>query len=241
MLGSRTLRVMHHVNRIKTIRPLPKKSGHPCLTLYHPVRTISFMTIPRLALAISSKRHRQMVLGGLGAATLLSSVLGPAVWIAVGGATSVFFWRLYKRAKNWWDYLSPTSSQLVTITERLVSSMSSHRATELVREEAIRQLREYFESADQGKQILEEFGLDHVKDLVWDDVYKSETTRLDKDGKLHQVVINFWLSDETSQGPKGGSCEVTASATVREGGKIHLDSLSINAPGWHAEEVIPTK
>ncbi|KAG0735737.1 hypothetical protein G6F57_005239 [Rhizopus arrhizus] len=212
----------------------------PCVSkqqMIHRSRPLSFWTLPRLVLATTNKKNRRLVYGAIGAAGLLSSVFGPVVWIAVGGVSSLVGWRIYRKAKSWWNYLTPPQVN-ATATEWLLSKVGTHKATELVRKESIKQLSNYFQSGG-GKKVLEAFGLDHEKELIWEDVYKSETTRLDKE--RFQVLIYFWLSDEMSRGPQGGSCQVTASAIVSGSGQIQMESLLLNAPGWHEQETIPIK
>ncbi|CAO3684079.1 unnamed protein product [Rhizopus stolonifer] len=198
-------------------------------------RPISIWTIPKIVLATTSKKNRRLALGAFGALSVLSSMLGPVVWVAVGGIGSLFGWRLFKKAKSWWNYLAPPPLDS-SATQWFLSKIGTHTATEKVREESIKKLSNYFEG--EGKRMLEDFGLDHKKELVWEDVYKSETTRLDKNGN-YQVLIKFWLSDEMSKGPQGGSCQVTSSGIVNGNGHIELDSVKIDAPGWHKEEIIP--
>lgn len=206
-------------------------------------RQLSIWTIPKIILATSGKKNRGLILGTLGAATFLSSFLGPVVWVTVGGAASLASWRLFRKAKSWWNYLTPskldTSSNQAepTVTQALLSQIGTHHAEELVRMEAIKNLKNYFEKSTKGKKILEEFGLDHPHDLVWEDVHKSETVRLEN-GKKHRVSVNFWLEDLTSSGPKGGSCEVTASALVSGQGNIDLEQVKLSSPDWHEDEVI---
>lgn len=207
-------------------------------------RQLSIWTIPKIILATSGKKNRGLILGTLGAATFLSSFLGPVVWVTVGGAASLVSWRLFRKAKSWWNYLTPskpdTSSSNQTeptLTQALLSQIGTHHAEELVRMEAIKSLKNYFNKSSKGKKILEEFGLDHPNDLVWEDVHRSETVRLDN-GKKHRVSVNFWLEDQTSSGPKGGSCEVAASALVSGQGNIDLEQVKLSSPDWHKDEVI---
>lgn len=194
--------------------------------------------IPKVVLATVNKKHRKYVIGALGAASLASSVMGPVVWVAAGSAASIFSWRLFRKTKNWWDYLTPVIGKDSTVSQALLSQIGTHRAADLVRSDTIKQLKHFFESTEQGKNMLLAFGLDHFKDLVWDEVHRSETTRLDDKDK-HKVNINFWLEDQVSKGPRGGGCEVIASATVSGKGKIELDEVKLSAPGWHKDEVIP--
>ncbi|KAL9539203.1 hypothetical protein MBANPS3_010402 [Mucor bainieri] len=193
-------------------------------------RALSIWTIPKIILATQGKKSRGLILGTLGAATFLSSFLGPVVWVT---------------AKSWWNYLTPSqsdtstsSSQEPSLAQMVLSRIGTHHAEELVRTEAIKSLKNYFETSSKGKQVLEEFGLDHPRDLVWEDVHRSETVRLDGDGKKHRVSVNFWLEDQTSKGPKGGSCEVTASALVSGQGNIDLEQVKLSSPDWHQDEVI---
>jgi hypothetical protein len=202
-------------------------------------RQLSIWTIPKIVLATTSKKDRGIILGTLGAATFLSSLLGPIVWVTLGGAASLVSWRLFKKAQSWWNYLSPEKdeSSEPTVSQALLSSIGTHRAAELVRIEAIKNLKHFFQDTKEGKKILLEFGLDHPKDLVWEDVLKSETLRLD--GNKHRISVNFWLEDEVSVGPKGGSCEVSASAIVSGQGNIHLEHVKLSSPGWHKDEEVP--
>lgn len=203
-------------------------------------RQFSIWTIPKIVLATTSKKNRNIILGTLGTATFLSSFLGPIVWITVGGAASLVSWQLFIKAQSWWNYLSPAkseSSSEPTVSQALLFSIGTHRAAELVRIEAIKSLKHFFQDTKEGKKILLEFGLDHPKDLVWEDVFKSETLRLGDD--KHQVSVNFWLEDEVSAGPRGGSCEVSASAIVSGQGKIDLEHVRLSSPGWHKDEEVP--
>lgn len=205
-------------------------------------RQLSIWTIPKILLATTSKKNRGIILGTLGAATFLSSVLGPVVWVALGGAASLVSWRLLRKAQNWWNYLSfPKNGNSLlsepTVSQALLSSIGTHRAAELVRLEAIKSLKHFFQDTKEGKKILLEFGLDHPKDLVWEDVIQSEALRLDPN--KHQVSVKFWLEDEVSSGPRGGSCEVNASATVSGKGNIDLDHVKLSSPGWHKDEEVP--
>ncbi|CAO3636264.1 unnamed protein product [Mucor fragilis] len=210
-------------------------------------RPLSIWTIPKIILATQGKKNRGLILGTLGAATFLSSFLGPVVWVTVGGAASLMSWRLFRKAKSWWNYLTPSkpdtdtvgssSQEEPSLVQALLSRIGTHHAEELVRMEAIKSLKNYFETSSKGKQVLEEFGLDHPRDLVWEDVHRSETVRLDG-GKKHRVSVNFWLEDQTSKGPKGGNCEVIASAVVSGQGNINLEQVKLSSPGWHADEVI---
>lgn len=219
---------------------------HAAPSLAHMVqrRPLSIWTIPKIILATQGKKSRGLVLGTLGAATFLSSFLGPVVWVTVGGAASLVSWRLFRKAKSWWNYLTPSTPDANTtgnnepsLAQALLSRIGTHHAEELVRTEAIKSLKHYFETSSKGKQVLEEFGLDHPRDLVWEDVHRSETVRLE-DGKKHRVSVNFWLEDQTSKGPKGGSCEVIASALVSGQGNIDLEQVKLSSPGWHQDEVI---
>lgn len=197
--------------------------------------------IPKVILATTNKSHRKYVIGALGAASVLSSFMGPVVWVAAGGAASIFSWRFIRKAQSWWNYLAPVINQgkdIPSISQAILSQIGTHRAAELVRTDAIKELKNFFENTKQGKEMLQAFGLDHFKDLVWEDVHRSESTRLDGKDK-HRVEVNFWLEDQASRGPKGGGCEVTASATVSGKGKIDLDQVKLSSPGWHKDEVIP--
>lgn len=194
--------------------------------------------VPKIVLATVGKKHRKYIIGALGVASLASSVMGPMVWVAAGSAASIFGWRLFRKTQNWWDYLAPVVGKDSTISQALLSQLGNHRAADLVRIDTIKQLKNFFENTDEGKKVLQAFGLDHFRDLIWEEVHKYDTTRLDGDGK-HKVNINFWMEDQASRGPKGGGCEVKASATVSGKGKINLDQITLSSPGWHKDEVIP--
>ncbi|KAG1084588.1 hypothetical protein G6F42_021724 [Rhizopus arrhizus] len=209
-------------------------------------RQLSIWTIPKIILATQGKKNRGLILGTLGAATFLSSFLGAVVWVTVGGAASLMSWRLFRKAKSWWNYLTPSKPETgaananqeePSLAQALLSRIGTHHAEELVRMEAIKSLKSYFETSAKGKQVLEEFGLDHPRDLVWEDVHRSETVRLDG-GKKHRVSVNFWLEDQTSKGPKGGNCEVIASAVVSGQGNIDLEQVKLSSPDWHQDEII---
>ena len=202
-------------------------------------RQLSFWTIPKIILATTNKSNRKWIVGTLGAASLLSSVLGPVVWLTVGGAASLVTWRIFKKTKSWWNYLAPVisnskdSNGVPSVTETILSQIGTHRAAELVRIDTIKQLKHFFEETEQGKNMLKEFGLDHPKDLVWDEVHKSEAERLG-DGKS-QVKVKFFLQDNVHK----SGCEVSSSAFVTGQGKIDLDQVKLSAPGWHQDEVVP--
>ncbi|OBZ91774.1 hypothetical protein A0J61_00218 [Choanephora cucurbitarum] len=204
-------------------------------------RPLSMWTIPKIILATTSKRNRGVILGTLGAASYLSSVMGPAVWVAAGGAASLFSWRLFRKTQKWWNYLSPIlkssdSQTEPSFSQAILSQIGTHRAAEVVRVEAIKSLKQYFSNSSRGKELLEQFGLDHPADLVWQDIHKSETERLE--GNQHRVSSHFWLEDQTSSGPRGGSCEVTATAIVSGEGNIKLEQVKLSSPGWHQDEII---
>ncbi|KAI8375555.1 hypothetical protein BD560DRAFT_392667 [Blakeslea trispora] len=204
-------------------------------------RPLSIWTVPKIILATTSKRNRSIILGTLGAATYLSSVVGPVVWVAAGGAASLFSWRLFKKTQKWWNYLSPIlnpshSQEEPSFSQAILSRIGTHRAAEVVRVEAIKSLKQYFSNSSRGKELLEQFGLDHPKDLVWEEIHKSETERLD--GDQHRVTSHFWLEDQTSSGPRGGSCEVTATAIVSGQGNVKLEQVKLSSPGWHQDEII---
>ncbi|KAI9365752.1 hypothetical protein BD770DRAFT_417506 [Pilaira anomala] len=197
--------------------------------------------IPKVILATTNKSHRKYIVGALGAASVLSSFMGPAVWVVAGGAASIFSWRLIRKTQSWWEFLAPVISKgkdIPSITQALLSQIGTHRAAEMVRVDAIKELKHFFESTKQGKDMLRAFGLDHFSDLVWEDVHRSESTKLDGTDK-HQIKVNFWLEDQASRGPQGGGCEVSASATVSGKGKINMDQIKLSSPGWHKDEVIP--
>lgn len=194
--------------------------------------------IPKVVLATVGKKHRKWILGALGVSSLAGTVMGPMFWVAAGGAASIYGWQLFKKSKNWWEYLAPVINKDNTVVQALLSQIGNHRAADLVRGDTIKQLKSFFESTDQGKKMMQTFGLDHFKDLTWNDVHSSVTTKVDEDGK-HKVNIKFWLDDEASKGPQGGSVGVTATATVSGKGNISLDEIKLNAPGWHKEETIP--
>ncbi|KAI8079608.1 uncharacterized protein B0P05DRAFT_637361 [Gilbertella persicaria] len=200
-------------------------------------RPLSIWTVPKIILATTSKKKRGLILGTLGAATFLSSVMGPVVWVAAGGAASLFTWRLLKKTQSWWNYLSPIlgshQKDQPSLSQALLSQIGTHRAAEVVRMEAIKSLKDYF---GKNKQMLQEFGLDHPNELTWEDVHRSETVRLDSD--KHQVSVQFWLEDQTSKGPRGGSCEVTASAVVSGQGNVALEQVKLSSPGWHQDEIV---
>lgn len=206
-------------------------------------RQLSFWTIPKIILATTNKTNRKWIFGTLGLASALSSVMGPVVWVAAGGAASIVSWRMFKKTKSWWNYLAPVisstkdSNGVPSLTETILSQIGTHRAAELVRVDAIKQLKNFFTTTDQGKQMLQEFGLDHADKLVWEEVHKSETEKIG-DGK-HKVKANFWLEDQTSKGPQGGGCEVSVSAIVTGEGKIDLEQVKLSAPGWHKDEIVP--
>lgn len=207
-------------------------------------QALSIWTIPKIVLATTNKSNRKWILGTLGAASVLSSFLGPVVWVTVGGAASLVTWRLFKKTKSWWNYLAPVissskdgSNGVPSVTGTILSQIGTHRAAELVRIDTIKQLKSFFETSSEGKRLLEEFGLDHPKDLVWDEVHRSEAERLGDD--KHQVKVQFFLEDQTSKGPRGGGCEVSATAIVTGQGKIDLDQVKLSAPGWHKDEIVP--
>lgn len=207
-------------------------------------QALSIWTIPKIVLATTNKSNRKWIMGTLGAASVLSSFLGPVVWVTVGGAASLVTWRLYRKTKSWWNYLAPMVSSssnnkdgVPSVTETILSQIGTHRAAELVRIDTIKELKSYFEKNGEGKRLLEEFGLDHPNELVWDEVHRSESERLG-DGK-HKVKVQFFLEDQASKGPQGGGCEVSASAIVSGQGKIDLDQVKLSAPGWHKDEIVP--
>ncbi|KAI7894897.1 uncharacterized protein EV154DRAFT_576733 [Mucor mucedo] len=214
----------------------PQLNSHVVKTQQRPLSM--WKIIPKIVLATVGKKHRNYILGALGAASLASSVMGPMVWVAAGGAASIFGWRLFRKTKNWWDYLAPVIGKDSTVSQALLSQLGTHRATDLIRSDTIKQLKHFFENTEEGKQMLKAFGLDHFKDMIWEEVHKSDTTRLDGKDK-HKVNINFWMEDQASKGPQGGGCEVQASATVSGKGKIDLDQIKLSSPGWHKDEVIP--
>lgn len=210
-------------------------------------QAFSIWTIPKIVLATTNKSNRKWIVGTLGAASVLSSFLGPVVWVTVGGAASIVTWRLYRKTKSWWNYLAPMVSSsssnsnngggVPSVTETILSQIGTHRAAELVRIDTIKQLKSYFGKNGEGKRLLEEFGLDHPNELVWDEVHRSESERIG-DGK-HRVKVQFFLEDQASKGPQGGGCEVSASAIVSGQGKIDLDQVKLSAPGWHEDEIVP--
>ncbi|KAI8639928.1 hypothetical protein BD408DRAFT_420567 [Parasitella parasitica] len=231
---------IYHLKQRQPLNAINVNRGNSALQK----RQLSIWTLPKILLHTTSKKNRGVILGTLGVTTLLSSFLGPVVWITVGGAASLVSWRLFRKAKSWWNYLTPSkveansnSQAEASLVQALLSRIGTHHAEERVRIEAIKSLKTYFEKSSRGKQVLQEFGLDHPNDLVWEDVHRSETVRLD-DGKKHRVSVNFWLEDQTSSGPKGGSCEVTASAVVSGQGNVDLEQVKLSSPDWHEDEVI---
>lgn len=230
--------IAFHLKNTTTTRPLYNNQ------LVQARRQLSIWTIPKIVLATTNKSNRKWILGTLGAASVLSSFLGPIVWVAAGGAASIVTWRLFQKTKTWWNYLTPVISphnkdQVPSMTEALLSQIGTHRAAELVRMDTIKELKHFFGTTPQGQKMLEDFGLDHPNDLVWEDVHKSEATRLDKENNKHLVKVNFFLEDQTSAGPRGGSCEVTATAVVSGEGRIDLDQVKLSSPGWHKDEIVP--
>ncbi|CEP16102.1 hypothetical protein [Parasitella parasitica] len=234
------LLALHHLRQRRLLNANNANQGNGVLQK----RQLSIWTLPKILLHTTGKKNRGVILSTLGAATLLSSFLGPVVWITVGGAASLVSWRLYRKAKSWWNYLAPSKVEAnssgqaePSLVQALLSQIGTHRAEEMVRMEAIKSLKSYFEKSKRGKEVLQEFGLDHPNDLVWEDVHRSETVRLDG-GKKHRVSVNFWLEDQTSRGPKGGGCEVTASALVSGQGNINLEQIKLSSPDWHEDELI---
>lgn len=210
--------------RNNNVRRIVAQRHMPCQN-----RSLSIWTIPKLVLAY---RGRGAVLGALGATTLLSSFVGPVVWVAVGGAASIFSWRIYRKAKSWWNYLAPTNHPL---SSALLSHISSHKASEEVRSKTIEQLSKYFGST--GKDLLKAFDLSHPNQLVWDQVHKSEMIK--EDDQHYRVNIYFWLEDGISERPKGGGCEVVASALVENAtGNVQVKQIKLSSPGWHKDEII---
>ncbi|KAI9257413.1 hypothetical protein BY458DRAFT_518863 [Sporodiniella umbellata] len=203
-------------------RRLPK----PGCTVTRP-RLLSIWTLPKLVLATTSKRNRRLAMGALGAVSVISSMVGPGVWLAVGGVGTVMGWRLYKKAERWWQYLP---------FDTLLGKIGTHTASEKVREAAIQRLSSYFQHTAEGAQMLKTLGLD--SSLVWKEVYKSEVTRTED---AHHVSVRFWLSDTTSQDPQGGSCQATCTATVSHQGQITLQSILLDAPGWHRQASVPVQ
>ncbi|KAG2234450.1 hypothetical protein INT48_007198, partial [Thamnidium elegans] len=228
------------IKKLRQIVLVNKGLNSPVVNSIQQRQLSMWKLIPKLVLATTSKSHRKYIVGALGAASVLSSFLGPVVWVAAGGAASIFGWRLIRKTQNWWDYLAPVISKgkdIPSITQAILSQVGTHRAAELVRIDAIKELKNFFENTKQGKEMLQAFGLDHFRDLTWEDVHQSSSI---KDGNdKHKVKVNFWLEDQTSKGPKGGGCEVTASATISGKGKIDLDQVKLSSPGWHKDEVIP--
>ncbi|KAI8985926.1 hypothetical protein BDB01DRAFT_842786 [Pilobolus umbonatus] len=196
----------------------------------------SWTKIPKLVLTASGVKKRGIVWGTLGAVTLLSSIVGPAVWITLGGVASLVTWRLAKKTANWWSYLDLPNSK-TSFFQAVLLNIGTHRAAEIVRTNTVQHLKAYFEKTEQGKKVLEEFGLDHEKDLVWEDVLKYETVSVDKN--THKVNIEFWLEDEVSKGPAGGSCKVSSSALINGEGNVTLNEVRLSAPNWHEDEVVP--
>ncbi|KAI9273950.1 hypothetical protein EDC94DRAFT_593272 [Helicostylum pulchrum] len=217
-----------------------KRLNAPVMTTIQYRQLSMWKLVPKLILATTSKSYRKYIIGALGVTSVLSSFLGPVVWVAAGGAASIFGWRLIRKTQSWWDYLAPVLSKgkdIPSISQAILSQIGTHRAAELVRLDAIKELKNFFENTKQGKEMLQAFGLDHFRDLIWEDVHQSSTA---KDGNdKHKVNVNFWLEDQASKGPRGGGCEVTASATVSGKGKIDLDQIKLSSPGWHKDEVIP--
>ncbi|KAI8875979.1 hypothetical protein K501DRAFT_309360 [Backusella circina FSU 941] len=199
-------------------------------------RIFSKWAIPKLFLS-SNKNTRRLMLATAGGVTLLGSFFGPVAWMTVGGVASIITWRTFKKNSNkWWEYLNnpPSGGGLATT---ILTQVGAHRAAECVRQTAIDQLKKY-KSTEAGQKLFSDFGLlDHEKELVYEDIHKSESLRLDND--KHKVSVVFWLEDQVSTTPKGGSCEVNAEAVIDNKGKIDLTQIKLSSPEWHKDELVP--
>lgn len=199
-------------------------------------RIFSKWAIPKLLLS-SNKNTRRLMLATAGGATLLSSFFGPMAWMTVGGIASIVTWRTLRKTSNkWWEYLNGPSSG-GGLANTILTQVGAHRAAECVRQTTIDQLKKY-KSTEAGQKLFSEFGLlGHEKELVYEDIHKSESLRLDND--KHKVSVVFWLEDQVSTTPKGGSCEVNAEAVIDNKGKIDLTKIKLSSPEWHKDELVP--
>ncbi|KAI8982086.1 hypothetical protein BDF20DRAFT_818405 [Mycotypha africana] len=201
---------------------------------------ISLWTIPKYLLTgklngSKNKKHRHWLLGAFGVATFLSSLFGPVVWVAVGGTASIVCWRLFRKAQKWW-----TSSTHSTITDTLLSQIGTHYAVDLVRNEVVQKLQDYFEKTEKGQAMLEQmFPTDNNShSLSWEDVSRSEVVRLTNNKHMHRVSVCFSVVKDGREGQQH-PCQVMASAIISDEGKMDLEEVKLSSPEWNEDEIIP--
>ncbi|KAI8393821.1 uncharacterized protein BYT42DRAFT_542021 [Radiomyces spectabilis] len=218
------------------------------------VRSLSMWRIPILIATAGKTKRRLAVTALLGGASLISAVVGPVVWIILGGTGAFVAWRVWRQTNKWWKYIGPPAATIAgsavpmtsTVWNAVKNHVGKHRAADEVRQKAIDHVKEWAQT-QQGRQILlNEFSVDHVDELTFFPTHSSETvTRKisQNEGKeeteRNEVKVEFWVEDDQTMGNRGGGCIVHAWASVDKKGQPHLESLKLSAPGWHDDETVP--
>ncbi|KAG0186942.1 hypothetical protein DFQ28_007083 [Apophysomyces sp. BC1034] len=194
-------------------------------------------------LATTTKTKRRMALAAtFGGITLISAVFGPIVWVTVLGVGSVVTWRTWSKTQKIWQTLSPQASTASSVATNILgvlkSQVKEHHLTDGIRQDAIDHLLAWADTDDGRRVLVDEFNVDHVKQLTFLPVHAMTTVER---GNSRKVNLEFWVEDDQSVGNRGGACIVRAIANVNKDGQVQLEDIRLSAPGWHADEVIPLK
>lgn len=213
-------------------------------------RPFSIWRIPIYLATAGKTKRRIALLGTVSGITLLGAFLGPTFWIISGGAATLVSWRIWRQTSRWWQLINQNNIARVAFQEApglfrlLEKQVGSHRAIEQVRQQAIERIYEWAQASDGKRVLLDDFGVDHVKDITFFPVHASSSVSrvLEVNGhreSAQEINVEFWAADDTSKGPRGGSCYIHANAIVDSHGNIELRSIRLNAPGWHSDEYVP--
>ncbi|ORY95742.1 hypothetical protein BCR43DRAFT_418572, partial [Syncephalastrum racemosum] len=208
------------------------------------IRAFSWWRIPVYIATASKGKRRLAALGTASGLFAIGSILGPAFWIVLGGSAALVSWRVWRATSHWWDIiqnsnLAPAANSLFGL---LRSQVGSHRAAEQLRQLAIDQVLSWGATEQGHRALVDELGMDHIRDLVYFPAHSIRTSDTDINGKKKKMVeVEFWAQDNRTADYRGGSCVIRASAVVEEGRKEHLrlQDVRVSAPGWHAEESVP--
>ncbi|KAI9018710.1 hypothetical protein CLU79DRAFT_759992 [Phycomyces nitens] len=217
------------------------------------VRTFSFWRIPIMLLTASKAKRRLALATTLGGMTLVSTVLGPVVWLVVGGIASIMAWKVWRQTSVWWKVLGPSAMTVAGVASKasngifdlLKAHVGTHRAADQVQKEAISEILKWADTPMGRRVLTEEFNADHIKDLSFLPVHSSsfssqtilENNRTKVD--VQRVQVEFFAQDDATPGDRGGGCVVRATATIDGNGKIRMEDLVLSAPDWTTEERIP--